>query len=62
MTTKNALRASKPILLAPIFKLEITTTEEYMGNVIGDLKVRRRTVSGMNVRNNAKIITGVVPL
>ncbi|ACZ00676.1 elongation factor G [Streptobacillus moniliformis] len=62
MAMKKALRAANPILLEPIFKLEITTPEEYMGDVIGDLNSRRGTVSGMNDRNNAKIISGGVPL
>lgn len=54
MAMKKALRAANPILLEPIFKLEITTPEEYMGDVIGDLNSRRGTVSGMNDRNNDK--------
>ena len=59
---KKALRAANPVLLEPIFKLEITTPEEYMGDVIGDLNSRRGTVAGMNDRNGAKIINGAVPL
>ena len=62
MAMKKALRAANPVLLEPIFKLEITTPEEYMGDVIGDLNSRRGTVSGMTDRNNAKIINGAVPL
>ncbi|CAM3494739.1 elongation factor G [Pseudostreptobacillus hongkongensis] len=62
MAMKKALRAANPVLLEPIFKLEITTPEEYMGDVIGDLNSRRGIVSGMNDRNNAKIINGGVPL
>ena len=62
MAMKKALRAANPVLLEPIFKLEITTPEEYMGDVIGDLNSRRGTVSGMNDRNGAKIINGAVPL
>lgn len=62
MAMKKALRAANPVLLEPIFKLEITTPEEYMGDVIGDLNSRRGTVSGMSDRNNAKIINGGVPL
>ena len=62
MAMKKALRAANPVLLEPIFKLEITTPEEYMGDVIGDLNSRRGTVAGMNDRNGAKIINGAVPL
>ena len=59
---KKGLRAAQPILLEPVFKVEVTTPEEYMGDVIGDLNSRRGQVSGMNDRNNAKIINAHVPL
>ena len=62
MAIKKAMRAAKPILLEPIFKVEVTTPEEYMGDVIGDLNSRRGQVSGMTDRNNAKIINAQVPL
>ena len=59
---KKGLRAAQPVLLEPVFKVEVTTPEEYMGDVIGDLNSRRGQVSGMNDRNNAKIINAHVPL
>ena len=62
MAIKKAMRAASPVLLEPIFKVEITTPEEYMGDVIGDLSSRRGNVAGMNDRNGAKIITGQAPL
>ncbi|WP_455045442.1 elongation factor G [Leptotrichia trevisanii] len=62
MAIKKALRAANPILLEPIFKVEVTTPEEYMGDVIGDLNARRGQVSGMTDRNNAKIVNAEVPL
>ena len=62
MAIKKALRAANPVLLEPIFKVEVTTPEEYMGDVIGDLNARRGQVSGMTDRNNAKIIDAKVPL
>ena len=62
MAIKKAMRAANPILLEPIFKVEVTTPEEYMGDVIGDLNSRRGQVSGMTDRNNAKIINAQVPL
>ena len=62
MAIKKALRAANPVLLEPIFKVEVTTPEEYMGDVIGDLNSRRGQVSGMTDRNNAKIIDAEVPL
>ena len=62
MAIKKALRAANAVLLEPIFKVEVTTPEEYMGDVIGDLNSRRGQVSGMTDRNNAKIINSEVPL
>ena len=62
MAIKKGLRAANPVLLEPIFKVEVTTPEEYMGDVIGDLNSRRGQVSGMTDRNNAKIINAQVPL
>ena len=62
MAVKKGLRAANPVLLEPIFKVEVTTPEEYMGDVIGDLNARRGQVSGMTDRNNAKIVNAEVPL
>ena len=62
MAIKKALRAANAVLLEPIFKVEVTTPEEDMGDVIGDLNSRRGQVSGMTDRNNAKIINSEVPL
>ena len=62
MAVKKGLRAANPVLLEPIFKVEVTPPQEYMGDVIGDLNSRRGQVSGMTDRNNAKIISAEVPL
>ena len=62
MAMKDARKKATPVLLEPIFKVEVTTPEEYMGDVIGDLNARRGQVSGMTDRNNAKIINAHVPL
>ncbi|VWL84854.1 elongation factor G [Oceanivirga miroungae] len=62
MAIKKALRAADPILLEPIFKVEVTTPDEYLGDVIGDLNSRRGQVSGMFDRNNAQIVNAHVPL
>ena len=62
MAIKDGMRKATPIILEPIFKVEVTTPEEYMGDVIGDLNSRRGQVSGMIDRNGAKIINGHVPL
>ena len=62
MAIKDAMKKATPVLLEPIFKVEVTTPEEYMGDVIGDLNARRGQVSGITDRNNAKIINAHVPL
>jgi elongation factor G len=62
MCLKAACRAAKPVLLEPIFKIEVTTPEEYMGDIIGDINSRRGVIQGMTDKNNAKIIDAMVPL
>jgi elongation factor G len=62
MALKDGARKASPVLLEPIFKVEVTTPEEYMGDIIGDLNSRRGMVSGMTDRNGAKIINAKVPL
>ena len=62
MAIKDGMRKASPIILEPIFKVEVTTPEEYMGDVIGDLNSRRGQVAGMIDRNGAKIINGFAPL
>jgi len=58
MAVKQAAAKSNPIILEP----EVTTPEEYMGDIIGDLNSRRGMIGGMIDRNGAKIITAKVPL
>ena len=62
MAVKQAAAKSNPIILEPVFKVEVTTPEEYMGDIIGDLNSRRGMIGGMIDRNGAKIITAKVPL
>ncbi len=59
---KEAAQRAKPVLLEPIFAVEVVTPEEFMGDVIGDLNRRRGQVSGMEQRGNAQVITAYVPL
>jgi elongation factor G len=59
---KEAARRAKPVLLEPIFKVEVVTPEEFMGDVIGDLNRRRGRVDGMEPRGNAQVINAHVPL
>jgi len=62
MAMKKAAIQCNAVLLEPIFKIEVTTPEEYMGDVIGDLNSRRGKVEGMEDKSGAKIITARVPL
>jgi elongation factor G len=62
LAIKAALQRAKPVLLEPIFAVEVVTPEEFMGEVIGDLNRRRGQVSGMTQRGNAQVITATVPL
>ncbi|QQS60060.1 elongation factor G [Candidatus Falkowbacteria bacterium] len=59
---KEACRKANPVLLEPIMKVEVTTPEEYMGNVIGDLNSKRGQIDQMNDRGNLKVIDAKVPL
>jgi elongation factor G len=62
LALKEAAQRANPVLLEPIFKVEVVTPEEFMGDVIGDLNRRRGQVSGMEQRGNAQVITAYVPL
>ncbi len=53
---------SKPVLLEPIMKVEVTMPEEYMGDVIGDINSRRGRIEGMDDLGGGKIVRGYVPL
>jgi elongation factor G len=62
LALKEAVRRAKPILLEPIFAVEVVTPEEFMGDVIGDLSRRRGQISGMEQRGNAQVVSAHVPL
>jgi elongation factor G len=62
LALKAAVSRAKPVLLEPIFAVEVVTPEEFMGDVIGDLNRRRGHVNGMEQRGNAQVITAYVPL
>jgi elongation factor G len=59
---KEAARRAKPILLEPIFKVEVVTPEDFLGDVIGDLSRRRGRLEGQERRGNALVVTAYVPL
>ncbi|MGH2862688.1 MAG: elongation factor G [Solirubrobacteraceae bacterium] len=62
LALKEAVRRAKPVLLEPVFAVEVVTPEEFMGDVIGDLNRRRGQVLGMEARGNAQVVTATVPL
>jgi len=59
---KDAFLKAKPILLEPIYSLEITVPEEYMGDVMGDLSSRRGRISGMDTNGHSQVIHAEAPL
>jgi elongation factor G len=59
---KDAMKKANPILLEPIMGVEVTTPEEYQGDLIGDINRRRGSVSAMENKSGACIITATVPL
>ncbi|MEI7452020.1 MAG: elongation factor G [Candidatus Falkowbacteria bacterium] len=59
---KDACQKAKPILLEPVMKVEVTTPEEYMGNIIGDLNSKRGQIDEMLDRANVKVVKAHVPL
>ncbi|GIW12445.1 MAG: elongation factor G [Dehalococcoidia bacterium] len=62
LAVKEAVRKGKPVLLEPIFKIEVTTPDEFTGDVLGDLNRRRGHILGMEPRGNATAIRALVPL
>ncbi len=63
LATREGIKKATPVLLEPVMKIEITTPEEFMGDVIGDLNSRRGRIDNMEDRENGiKVITGFVPL
>lgn len=59
---KETKNKCNPVLLEPIMEVEVTTPEEYLGNVIGDLTSRRGRIEGQDHRGNAQIIKASVPM
>ena len=62
MAIKKAATLADPVLLEPVMAVEVTTPEDYMGDVIGDLSSRRGKVEGMEQRGNSHIVRAQVPL
>jgi elongation factor G len=62
MAFKEAARRADPVLLEPMFAVEVTTPEDYMGEVIGDLNSRRGQIQAMEERAGARVVKALVPL
>jgi len=62
MALKSAVQKGSPVVLEPIMKVEVTTPEEFMGDIMGDLNARRGQIQGMELRANAQVIRALVPL
>ena len=62
MAFKEALKRSKPKLLEPMMAVEVTTPEDYLGDVMGNLNSRRGRIESMKPVGNAQVIKASVPL
>lgn len=59
---REAAKKARPVLLEPIFKVEVTAPEDYMGDIIGDISSRRGRIEGTDLRSGAVAVRGFVPL
>ena len=63
LSTREGIKKANPVLLEPVMKVEITTPEEFMGDVIGDLNSRRGRIDAMeDLMGGTKLVKGFVPL
>lgn len=63
LAAREGIRQAKPILLEPVMRVEVTTPEEFMGDVIGDLNSRRGRIEAMeDLSGGAKLVRAIVPL
>jgi len=62
LALKEAAKRANPVLLEPIFAVEVVTPEEFLGDVIGDLSRRRGRIEGQERRANALVVSAKVPL
>jgi len=63
LATREGIKRAKPVLLEPVMKLEVTTPEEFMGDVIGDINSRRGRIESMeDLQGGAKLIVAFAPL
>lgn len=62
MAFKNGAKKAGPVLMEPIFSIEVVVPEEYLGDVIGDLNSKRGKISGILPRKDAQVVSATVPL
>ncbi len=62
MAFKQAARMADPVLMEPMMAVEVTTPEDYMGDVIGDLNARRGQIQAMEERTGSRVVKALVPL
>jgi elongation factor G len=62
MAIQNAVKQASPTLLEPIMKVEVTTPDEFMGDIIGDLGAKRSQILGTTKRGFVTVILAMVPL
>jgi elongation factor G len=62
LAIKEAARKAGPVLLEPVMLVEVTTTEDFYGEIIGDLNRRRGAILGMETRGSMQVVRGLVPL
>ena len=62
MAVQDAVKKAKPVVLEPIMKVEVTTPEEYLGDIIGDISSRRAQIQGTIQRGNARVVIAATPL
>jgi elongation factor G len=62
MAFKEGARLAGPALLEPMMSVEVTTPEDFMGDVIGDLNSRRGQIQAMDERFGARVVRAIVPL
>lgn len=63
LAVKEGIPKARPVLLEPVMKLEVTTPEEFMGDVIGDINSRRGRIEAMeDLQGGAKLVRAIVPL
>ena len=61
MAFKKAVESAAPVLLEPVVEVEITTPEEFMGDILGDLNQRRGRIQGMDTQGRKTVIRALVP-